>query len=465
MVSLNTYSPIDWTIDADAFETLRSQFAGRLILPSDPEYDQERGLWNGMIDKRPALIAQVAGVADVIQAVRFAQANGLKVAVRGGGHNVAGHAMSHGGLTIDLKNMNSVHVDPLRRIARVQGGAILADVDRETGAFGLAVPAGVISTTGVGGLTLGGGIGWLVGKHGMTIDNLLSIDVVDANGDLLHASEETNPDLFWALRGGGGNFGIATMFEYRLHPVTDVLAGMVAWPLDQARDALALYRDFTASNPEIMTTYAMILNHPENGLPIVAIAPCYPGDVEEGKRVVEPLRNYGSPVADLIDVMPFSVWQQANDFLFPIGRHYYWKSSLMVDLSDDLLEAVAAFGETRPTPNCTIAFEHFRGPMNRVPSDATAFPHRQTQYQTVVNGGSDDPERDADVIQWVRGLYAAMEKHAINASFLNFNSVEQGDTARRVYAGLGPNLERLVEVKRRYDPTNFFAGNNNITPE
>ncbi|MBA2597968.1 MAG: FAD-binding oxidoreductase [Chloroflexia bacterium] len=451
-------------IDPEVLQEFRELVGGNVILPGDETYDAARRVWNGMIDKRPELIVRARGVADIRQTVTFARENGLSLTIKGGGHNVAGHAVSDGGLTLDLGQMRAVWVDPVARTARVQGGALWADVDRETGAFGLATTGGVIASTGVAGLTLGGGIGWLVGKHGMTIDNLLAVDLVTAAGEFVTASATSHPDLFWALRGGGGNFGVATSFEFALHPQGDVLAGFVAWPIAQAREVLAFFRDYTATAPEELTVYAELVKDAESGDRVIALACCWPGDSAEGERVLAPLRTFGTPVAKMVELMPYPVWQQAFEDEFPHGRRYYWKSVLLRDLPDEVLDAAVTYGTNPPAPWSAAVFEFYRGPMNRVDPAATAFAHRDAHYQFIAVSASDDPADDARGIAWARHLHAKAEPYALNGAFLNFNSADAVERRDRVRTGYGENWERLVAVKRRYDPTNVFHENNNIVP-
>lgn len=449
-------------IDPEAIELLRAHLGGAVLLPGEAAYDQARRIWNGMIDKHPALIVQAAGAADVRLAVRVAREQGYRISMKGGGHNVAGYAVCDGGLMLDLSLMRGVWVDPVTRTARVQAGALWADVDRETEVFGLATTGGVISSTGVAGLTLGGGIGWLVGKHGMAIDNLLSVDLVTADGESITASVDRHPELFWALRGGGGNFGVATSFEFALHPQGNVLAGYVAYPIEQARDVLAFYRDFSATAPEELTTYAQLSLDPESGERLAIIAVCWPGDPEEGHRAVAALQDFGAPLASMIDLMSYRDWQRAFDAEFPHGRRYYWKGSLMRRLDDEMLDAVVQHGANPPLPDSMVAIEGYRGPMNRVDPAATAFPHRSAEYQVVIVAANDDPAGDQAGRAWARGLHTAIDRHALNGGFLNFNSLDDNERWDRVRAGFGDNWERLRSVKRRYDPTNCFRDNSNI---
>ncbi len=443
---------------------LAAQISGAILLPGEQGYDEARAIWNGMIDKRPALIVQPQDVADVQAAVRFANAQGLAVSIKGGGHNVAGHAVSEGGLMLDMSAMRGVEVDPAARTARAQGGALWADFDQETTKYGLATTGGVIASTGVAGLTLGGGIGWLVGKHGMSIDNLLSVELVTADGEFMTASVESHPDLFWALRGGGGNFGVATSFEFALHPQGDVLAGIVAWPVAKAAEVLAFYREFTESAPDEMGVYALMTTDPESGMRVVVIAVCWPGDMDEGERLIAPVRAFSEPVLEMIGQMPYLEWQRLFDVAYPHGSRYYWKSNLLSTLEDGVLDAIVDFGTEPPAPTCKVVVEWYRGAMNRIDPTATAFPHRDAEFQIVNIGQWDDPAQDEAGITWARGIFAAIEPFSLNGSFLNFNAADGGEDSERVRSGYGANLERLKEIKRRYDPTNLFRENNNIVP-
>jgi FAD/FMN-containing dehydrogenase len=452
------------SLDPETVKTLRGHLDGQLLLPENEGYDEARRVWNGMIDKRPALIVRASGVADIQRAVTFAREHALPISIKGGGHNVAGHAVSDGGLMLDLGGMRAVWVDPEAGTARGQGGALWADVDRETATFGRATTGGVISHTGVGGLTLGGGVGWLVGKHGMTIDNLRSVDLVTADGEFVTASAEEHPDLFWALRGGGGNFGVATSFAFALHPLREVLAGVVAYPVARARDMLAFYREFTAATPDALTVYAQIATNPTLGMRVAAMAVCWSGDLADGARVLEPLRAYGEPVIETIQPTPYAAWQRTFDPKYPHGRRYYWKGSLLADLQDPVLNAIVEHATDPSLPWLNATIECYRGAMNRFGATETAFPHRDAHYQLVIVGAVDDPADDATAITWARGLHAATERYALNGTFLNFNALDRGDRRDRVRAGYGPNWARLVDVKRRYDPQNIFHENNNVAP-
>jgi FAD/FMN-containing dehydrogenase len=443
---------------------LRARCGGQVIAPDDPGYEQARRVWNGMIDRRPAALVQALDEVDVREAIRCASRFGLPLSVRGGGHNVAGRAVCDNGIMLDLGKMNAVQVDPGRRVARVQGGALWSDLDAATAAFGLATTGGVIPSTGVAGLVLGGGIGWLVGTCGMSVDNLLGATVVTAGGEIIEANVSSHPDLFWALRGGGGNFGVVVSLELQLHPIETVLAGFVAWPASDARNVLARYRDLVRSAPEGLTAYAQIATDPESGERIVAIAVCWTGDMATGERLVAPLRDVDGLLVDAIGPMPYLAWQNAFEHEFPHGRRYYWKSNLLAGLDDGVLEALVAHGIASPLPWTTVAIECYAGPMNRVPPDATAFPHRDARFQVVASSGWDDGRDDAAGITWARTIHDAVQPWSLGGRFLNFNPGDNRTTLANAIAGYGDNLPRLRQVKRRYDPGNLFSGNSNIPP-
>ncbi len=455
--------------DPDRVTDLRSALGGSVALPGGPAYDAALDLWNGMIASRPALVVRPRGPADVVTALRAARDLGLEVSVKGGGHNVAGHASTDGGLMLDLELLRGVRVDPVRRRARVGGGARWSDVDRETGVFGLATTGGVISTTGVGGLTLGGGVGWLVGKHGLACDNLLSVDLVTAAGEVVTASEAENADLFWALRGGGGNFGVVTSLEFALHPQPTVFAGMVAHPPDRAPAVLELYREVTEDAPDELGVYCGLMAEPEHGMRVAALPFCWSGDPDAGEDAVRPLLEQGEPVMVMADQMPYPVWNAANDVLFPPGRRYYWKGAMLRDLDDRVLAAVADLAAEPPRPWFSVAIEGYAGVMNRVDPDSTAFPHREARYQAVVSAAWEDPADDALAREWAREVHDAVSPYALEGEFLNFvvddgAAAAAGGTSARVRAGYGRSWERLREVKRRWDPDNVFHRNNTVLP-
>ena len=455
---------------AELIDQLRASLRGRLITSDDPDYDQARTVWNGMIDRRPGLIVRCAGAADVIQSVRFAREHGLTLAVRGGGHNIAGNALSDGGLVIDLSSMRAVRVDPQLGTARVEPGATLADFDRETQAFGLATPLGINSTTGVAGLTLGGGFGWLSRRLGLTVDHLLDADVVTADGSLLHVSETEHPDLFWAIRGGGGNFGVVTSFEFRLHRIgPQVLAGLVVHPLDDAPDVLRFYREFMAKASEELVCWFVMRQAPPlpflpaewHGREILVLAMCWSGDLDEGERVSKPLRAFGHPIGEHVGPMPYTAWQTILDPLLTPGMRNYWKSHDFRDVSDGLIDVLVSHARRIPDPQTEIAFAQLGGAVGRVPAAATAYTHRDASFVLNVHGRWADPAKDAACIAWARSLFDAAAPFATGGAYVNFLTQEEGE---RVPAAYGQNYERLVAVKDRYDPTNLFRVNQNIRP-
>jgi FAD/FMN-containing dehydrogenase len=447
-------------ISEEAVEQFRAGLRGNVIRPGDATYDTARRIWNASVDKHPGIIARCRGLADVIDAVNFARENALLLAVRGGGHNVGGRALCDGGMVIDFCHMNGIHVDSRRRRARVQAGATLGDVDRETHVHGLAVPAGVVSATGIAGLTLGGGVGWLVRKYGLACDNVLSFDVVTADGKLLTADAEENDDLFWALRGGGGNFGVVTSFEYRVHPVTTVLGGMIVYPRDQAVEVLRFYRDFTESAPEELTAYAGLLHTPD-GVPAVAVIPCFCGDLTEGERALKPLREFGSPLLDAIQPLPFPQMQSLVDGAFPDGNQNYWKSTFLREFSDEAIDVLVDHGNRATSPLTAVIIEYYGGAASRVGVSDTAFAHRQAEYGIGILTQWTDPADSERHISWTRDFADALDPYSSGAYLLNFLGVEGDDTIR---AAFGQNYERLVQVKNKYDPRNFFRVNQNIQP-
>jgi FAD/FMN-containing dehydrogenase len=446
-------------LDEMAIQGFAAGFHGELFRPGDGGFDDARRVWNGMIDRTPALIARCAGVADVVAAVNFAREQQLLVAVRGGGHNVSGNAVCDRGLVIDLSRMRGIRVDPARRTARVEGGATWGDLDREAQAFGLATTGGIISTTGVGGLTLGGGVGWLVRKHGLACDNLLSVDVVTADGRLVTASDAEHADLFWGIRGGGGNFGVVTSLEFRLHPVGPVLGGMVLHPREAAPAVLRFYREFTQRAPEELTTYCGLLTAPD-GVPVVALIACYSGSPEEGERVLRPLREFGSPVADLIGPMPYRQMQGLLDAGFPKGLRNYWKGNFLRELPDEAIDRIVARAAEMASPLSAVVLEYYGGAASRVDEGATAFPHRRAMYDLVIIAQWADPAEDERHAAWARETAAALEPYA-SGVYVNLLGTE-GD--ERVRAAYGANYERLATLKARYDPANLFRMNQNIRP-
>ena len=442
-------------------QDVRSTLRGELLEPGDDGYDAARTVWNGMIDRHPTLIARCRGAADVIASVNFAREQGLLVSIRGGGHNVAGNAVCDGGLMIDLSLMKGVHVDPEARTARAEPGVLWREFDHETQAFGLATVGGTISATGIAGLTLGGA-GWLTGKYGTTCDNLLSVDVVTADGVLRRASERENPDLFWAMRGAGANFGVVTSLEYRLHPVGPmILGGMVVHPIERAADVLRFYRDFAASQPDELTTYAALLTMPD-GTMVVALVACYVGATEQGERVLAPLKQHGSPVADMIGPMPYTALQSMLDGAFPYGRQNYWKSTYMSTIGDDAIETIIRHAKAVPSPHTVVLIQDFHGAVGRVAPDAMAFGHRDAPHALVILSNWSDPNESERNIGWTRAFFAEMGPHMAGGVYVNDMGHDEG--SERIRSAYGANYARLAEIKTKYDPTNFFRMNQNIVP-
>jgi len=448
-------------LDEPVLEALRAELRGAVVEPADPEYDIARRVHNGMIDKRPAIIARCTGVADVMAALQFGLAHDLPIAVRGGGHNVAGKAVCDDGIVIDLSQMKGMRVDPGNRTARAEAGLTWGEFDRETQAFGLATTGGAVSTTGIAGLTLGGGIGWLQRRHGLTCDNLLSADVVTADGRFLTASETENPDLFWGLRGGGGNFGIVTSFEYRLHPLGQVLGGPVLHPFEAAQEAFGFFREFMNSAPDEVSG-AFGLGPLPDGQRAVFLFVCYAGLPEEGEKVIAPMRAFGSPLEDLIQPMAYCDVQQAFDADFPFGLKNYWKSSNVASLSDDAIDTMAAFMESAPSLMPMVLVERLGGAVARVPAEATAFGHREAEYDLIIAAiWGDDAEQEAH-IDWARSFWDAMQPYSTDTVYVNYLSEEGEERVRAAYGG--DHYTRLVELKRKYDPENVFRSNQNIKP-
>ena len=459
------------TIDPATLDALRGQVGGALCLPGEAGYEEARTLWNVMIDKRPGAVVRAGGAGDVQRAVAFAREHRLLLSVRGGGHNIAGNAACDGGLMLDLTPMKAVRIDPTSRTARVEPGVILAEFDREAQAVGLATPLGINSTTGVAGLTLGGGFGWLSRKHGLTVDNLLSADVVLASGALVHASARENPDLFWAIRGGGGNFGVVTSFEFQLHPVgPQVLAGLVVHPFSRAREVLQGYRRAVASAPDELTCWAVLRKAPPlpflppevHGREVLILAACWVGNPARGQEALAPLRALGTPIADVIGPAPFAGWQQAFDPLLAAGRRNYWKSHDFVELGDAAIEQLVAYASRLPSPECEIFVAHLGGAVNRVPATATAYPHRDVNFVVNVHTRWGEAGQDEACIGWAREFFDRMAPHATGGVYVNFMPEDEAPRIRR--GAYGVNYDRLSRVKAKYDPTNLFRRNQNISP-
>jgi FAD/FMN-containing dehydrogenase len=458
---VTTTTGADTMIEEPAVTAFQTRLRGELLRPDDPGYDDARKVWNGMIDKRPALIARCAGVADVVAAVHFARTNNLLVSVRGGGHNITGNAVCDGGLMLDLSRMKGVRVDPIKRTARAEAGLTWGEYNRETQAFGLASTGGVVSTTGIAGLTLGGGLGWLMGKHGLSCDNLLSVDMVTADGQFLTASPSEHPDLFWGLRGGGGNFGVVTSFEYRVHPVGPVLAGMVLHPMAKAKEVLRFYREYARSAPDELTAFTALMTSPD-GAPVVAIVVGYIGPMAEGERLVAPVRKFGPPLVDTIGPMSYVQLNTMFDAAFPYGGvQRYWKSSFLKHLGDDVLDILVDRAATMPSPMSMVGFFHVHGAASRVHPDETAFGLRDDQWDYDIISQWLDPGESVQHIRWTREFWTAVEPFATGEVYVNHLDGEEGTRIRAAY---GKNYDRLVALKNRYDPTNLFRLNQNIKP-
>jgi FAD/FMN-containing dehydrogenase len=450
-------------VDAERIETLSQNFSGLLLSPTDEGYEVARLVHNGLIDKRPALIARCRGAADVATAVDFARQAGLEISVRGGGHSIAGRCVTTGGLMIDLAEMKGMYVDPDAGTIRAQGGVLWSEFNRETAAHGLAVTGGAISTTGIAGLTLGGGLGWLMGIHGLAADNLISVELVNADGAVLNVTEESDPDLFWALRGGGGNFGVATSLQYRLHPLREVVGGLVAHPFEAAGDVLRFYRDFTASAPDELTVFAGLVYAPgSTDVRLAALVVCHAGSQEQAEKDLAPLRAFGDPIVAEVGPMPYPVMNTLLDDGFPRGALNYWKSSFVKSLDDELIDVAIDRFESTPSPLNAILFEHFHGAVTRVGATDTAVPHREEGYNLVLPSVWLDPADTDSNITWTRATFDALRPHLANRRWLNYFSDDDGADAVR--AAYGPNYDRLVEVKRRHDPENVFYLNHNIDP-
>ena len=464
MATQLAHPPSSLVLADGAVDALRTALRGQVLRAGDPGYDEARAVWNAMVDRHPALIARCAGVADVVGAVAFARDHGLAVAVRGGGHNVAGSAVADGALVVDLSPMKAVRVDPAARTARAEGGATWGAFDRETQAFGLATTGGQLSTTGVGGLTLGGGFGWLMRPFGLACDNLLAADVVLADGRVVTASEREHADLFWGLRGGGGNFGVVTSLEYRLHEVGPALvAGMLLHPLAAAPELLRFHRDAAPAAPDALTTLAILLTSPD-GAPLAALAPAYAGPVAEGEAAVRPLRAFGAPVADTVGPMAYRDLQAMFDAGFPGGRRAYWKSGFLRGLDDGAIDALVEHFARVPSPLSAVLVEPYGGAAGRVDPGATAFPHRSAPFNLVVLSSWEDPTQDAANIGWARELWAAMGPFAAGGVYVNYLGDAAAEGGDRVRAAYGPNYGRLAALKRAYDPGNLFRSNQNIAP-
>lgn len=457
-------------------DQLATNLHGDLLTAQDEGYNSARAIWNGMIDKKPALIARCGGVADVAQVVNFARSNGLLLAVRGGGHNVAGTALCDGGLVADLSRMRSVQVDPERRRVSVGGGCQWTDVDHETQPLGLAVPNGIVSTTGVAGLTLGGGFGWLTRKFGLTSDSLRSAQAVTAEGEIVTASAEQHPDLLWGLRGAGSNFGVVTTFEFEAYAHgPQVMAGIVAYPRADASAVVEFYRDFTRDAPKEVSTLLVLRQAPPapflpeeaHGKPIAAIAACYAGSVDEGREALAPIKAFGEPLGDAIEPKPFTAFQSFLDSGNPYGRRYYWKSEYFDEIEDGLIDRMLAHTENLPSPQSVMLFFHLGGMAAQFDDDFSAAAHRDAEYVINISAAWDEASQKLDnrCVGWARDFHAAVQPYAHGGVYVNFLTEEEEDEAR-IDAAYGPNkVDRLVELKRKWDPHNLFRVNKNIPPD
>ena len=456
----------------DVVRALRSHLAGEVVGAGDETYDTARSVWNGMIDKRPLAVARCVSADDVAAALGVARAADVPIAVRGGGHNVAGLATAEGGVVIDLSPMRRVTVDPERHIAQVQGGAIWREVDAATQPYGLAAPAGLVSDTGVAGLTLGGGIGWLRRKYGLSCDNLTAADLVTADGRMVRASLDENPDLLWALRGGGGNFGVVTTFEFQLHPVgPEVAYALVIYDGAETVEALRAFRALGADMPRELAPVAFTGSVADGmegvpaehyGKPMLAVAAAYVGPPDEGEEALRPLLSLARPLADLSGRMPYSVLQQFLDEEYPRGRHYYWKSAAVAELSDPVIDVVAEFAATQPSPLSTIDVWLMGGALGEEPAGGTAYSGRSAGYLVNPEADWDEVDNDEANVAWARELIEALRPHTVG-TYLNFPGLlEEGEAQLR--AGFGDNFERLTQVKARWDPDNVFRLNHNIPP-
>jgi FAD/FMN-containing dehydrogenase len=469
-LTVRTLDMANKTISSDTVAALRSKLRGTVALPGEDGYEAARSIWNAMIDRRPGLAVRCLGAADVVNAVKLARDQKLLVSVRSGGHNIAGNAVCDGGLLIDLSLMKSVRVDPASRTARVEPGATLADFDKEAQGFALATPLGINSTTGVAGLTLGGGFGWTTRKFGLTVDNLISADVVTADAKLLRASDEENQDLFWALRGGGGNFGVVTSFEFKLHPLgPEVLSGLIVHPLERARELLPEFRRIANEAPDELTTWVVMRKAPPlpflptewHGKEVLIFAACYSGDLKEGEKATKALRALGKPIVDVISPHPFAGWQAAFDPLLTPGARNYWKSHDFTDLPDAAIKVILDAVRTLPSPECEVFIAHVGGAMARVPANATAWPNRDAHFIMNVHTRWRDKAQDGACVAWARQLFESVAPFASGSVYVNFMPDDEKERVEKAY---GSNYRRLAEIKRRYDPGNLFRMNQNIQP-
>ncbi len=470
-IEMATMTASSVTISGEVIEAFAATVRGEVLSSEDDRYDEQRAIWNAMIDRRPGLIVRCAGSADVIRAVRFAQEHGLLTTVRGAGHNIAGNSLSDGGLLIDLSPMKSVRIDPQSRTARVEPGVTLGEFDSEAQLFGLVTPVGINSTTGIAGLTLGGGFGWLSRKWGLTADNLLSADVVTADGEFVTASATQNADLFWGLRGGGGNFGIVTSFEFTMHAFgPEILSGLIIHPFKDAPEILRYYREFVATAPDELTAWVVMRKAPPlpflppevHGTEVLILAVLYSGDMAEGERILQPLRDFGNPHVDVISPHNYCGFQAAFDPLLTPGMRNYWKSHDFTQLDDGLLDVIVDAIPKLPSDHTEVFIAHMGGATSRVPADATAYHHRDAQFILNVHGRWEEAKEDNACIGWCRDLFDAATPFATGGVYVNFMTEEEGNRVRDAY---GAGYERLAALKSKYDPNNFFSYNQNIQPK
>ncbi len=450
-------------IDEARLGSLASSFDGELLRDSDGGYDDARKIYNGMIDLHPALIARCRGTGDIVRALAFARDCELEVSVRGGGHGVAGRAVTDGGVMIDLSPMKEIHVDAEARTVRAQGGVTWGEFNDATAKHGLATTGGFVSTTGIAGLTLGGGFGYLMGKHGLAADNLLSVELVTVDGEVLAVSGNEHPDLFWALRGAGANFGVAASFEYRLYPQADVVGGLVAHPFEAARDVLRYFREFTSDIPDDLGTFAGLVHAPDgSGVPLAAIVVCHAGDAASAEADLKPLLGFGSPVMIQVGSMPYPQINTMFDGAYPAGSLNYWKSSFLRELSDEAIDSMVDAFPSCPSHMTGLAMEHFHGAATRADISETAAPHREEGYNFLLTSVWTDSAKTDENVAWTRETYAAMEPHVVQRRYVNYLSADDANApGRSVY---GSNYNRLAELKARYDPDNVLHLNQNIEP-
>jgi len=449
-------------------DNLQSKVKGTVLVPGDPHYEDARRIWNAMVDRRPAVIVRCTEAGDVPRAIEFARKNNLEISIRGGGHNIGGYAVCDGGLMIDFSGMKNVRVDAGARRAYVQPGATLADFDAAVQAHGLATPVGINSTTGIAGLTLGGGFGWLTRKYGLTIDNLISADIVTADGRMLRASDNENPDLFWAIRGGGGNFGVVTQFEFKLHQVgPNVFAGLMVFPFRQAKQVLSHHGEFAKSAPPELNVWALLRKAPPlpflpadvHGKEVAVLAFFYAGDPAHGEKLAQPMRKFGDLIGEHVGPVPYIQWQQAFDALLTPGARNYWKSHNFSRVSDDAFDTMIEYAGHLPSPHCEIFLGHLAGMANEIPTSATAYSARDANFVVNVHGRWENPEEDQACVRWARDFFQAAAPFASSSAYVNFMTADEGERVKTAY---GPNYARLLQIKQRFDPENIFHLNQNI---